>query len=71
MKTGLTLPPFLLLHGDADPMVLWEDTEAFYNALTRNGYEAELVKVTNAPHEGSFWSQQLLDIIFDFIVEKL
>ena len=71
VKPGLTLPPFLLLHGDADPVVLWEDTEAFYNTLIESGHEAELIKVTNAPHEGSFWSQQLLAIIFDFIVEKL
>ena len=71
VKPGRTLPPFLLLHGDADPVVLYEDTETFYNALLANGYEAELVKVTDAPHEGSFWSQQLLDIIVDFIVEKL
>lgn len=71
VKPGLKLPPFLLLHGDADPVVLYEDTEAFCGALERCGYEVELVKVTGAPHEGSFWSPQLLEIIFDFICEKL
>lgn len=71
VKPGLTLPPFLLLHGDADPVVLYEDTETFYHALTDNGYTADLVRVTDAPHEGSFWSRELLEIIFDFIEAQL
>lgn len=71
VKPGLDLPPFLLLHGDADPVVLYEDTETFYHALTENGYAADLVRVTDAPHEGSFWSQELLEIIFEFIKKSL
>lgn len=68
---GRQLPPFLILHGDADPLVLYPDSEAFYHLLKDNGYEAELVRVTNAPHEGTFWSLPLLEIIFDFIAEKI
>lgn len=71
VKPGLTLPPFLLLHGDADPVVLYEDTETFYHALRDNGYTADLVRVTGAPHEGSFWSPELLQIIFDFVETQL
>lgn len=71
VKPGLTLPPFLLLHGDADPVVLYEDTETFYHALTDNDYSADLVRVTDAPHEGSFWSRELLEIIFDFVEAQL
>lgn len=71
VKPGCKFPPFLMLHGDADPVVLYEDTEALYNSLCACGYEAELVRVTNAPHEGNFWSEQLLEIIFGFIQEKL
>lgn len=67
VKPGLTLPPFLILHGDADEVVLYEDSEAFYNKLTECGYEADLVRITNAPHEGSFWSTELWEIIFSFI----
>jgi len=71
VKEGLTLPPFLILHGDADDVVLYEDSEAFYDKLTACGYEADLVHITNAPHEGSFWSQELLEIIFAFIEKHI
>lgn len=71
VKPGCKFPPFLMLHGDADPVVLYEDTEELYNKLNECGCEAELVRVTDAPHEGNFWSEQLLEIIFSFIQEKL
>jgi len=70
-EPGRDLPPFLILHGDADPVVLYEDSEIFYNKLIENGYEADLVRVTGAPHEGNFWSMQLLNIIFDFIEKQI
>lgn len=68
---GEEKPPFLLLHGDADPVVLYEDTQTLYERMLECGYEAELVRVTGAPHEGSFWSQRLLELIFDFIEAKI
>lgn len=71
VKPGCKFPPFLMLHGDADPVVLYEDTETLYNALNDCGCEAELVRVTDAPHEGNFWSPELLEIIFGFIQEKI
>ncbi len=71
VKPDRKLPPFLVLHGDADPVVLYEDSEAFYHQLVENGFEADLVRVTDAPHEGNFWSMQLLNIIFDFIEKQI
>ena len=68
---GRQLPPFLILHGDADDVVLYEDSEALYDKLTACGYSADLVHVTGAPHEGIFWSTQLLEIIFDFIEKNV
>lgn len=70
-QPGRDFPPFLMLHGDADPVVLYEDTERLYRRLTELGYQADLVRVTGAEHEGSFWSEELLEIIFNFIEEKL
>ena len=64
---GKKLQPFLILHGDADDVVLFEDSEAFYDKRIQNGYEADFVHVTGAPHEGDFWSEELLEIIFAFI----
>ena len=71
VKPGLSLPPFLILHGDADDVVLYEDSEALYEKLTACGYSADLVHITGAPHEGTFWSTQLLEIIFDFIANNV
>ena len=71
VKPGLSLPPFLILHGDADDIVLYEDSVALYDKLTENGYTADFVHVTNAPHEGNFWSEELLGIIFDFIKKNV
>ena len=71
VHSGVQFPPFMLLHGDADDVVLYEDTEALYNALCAAGCEAELVRITHAPHEGSFWSPQLLAMIYDFIESKI
>lgn len=71
VKPGRQLPPFLLLHGDADTVVSYEQSEDFYHLLTENGYQADLVRVTNAPHEDTFWSRELLEIIFDFIEKNL
>ncbi len=71
VQPGRELPPFLLLHGDADTLVDFDHSRRMYDALVENGYEADLVRVTNAPHEGSFWSLPLLDVIFDFIVRRI
>ncbi|MBR5301449.1 MAG: alpha/beta hydrolase [Clostridia bacterium] len=67
VKPGRNPPPFLILHGDADDVVLYEDSEALYDKLIQNGYAADFVHITDAPHEGNFWSEKLLDIIFSFI----
>ena len=71
VRPGLELPPFLLLHGDADPIVYYSDSEAMYERLRACGYDAQLVRVTNAPHEGTFWSLPLLEHIFAFIQARI
>ncbi len=68
---GRELPPFLILHGDADTLVPYEHSERLYHLLTECGYQADLVRVTDAPHEGSFWSLPLLEVIFSFIQKAL
>lgn len=70
-KPGRDLPPFLILHGDDDPIVLYEDSARFYNQLIAGGHEADLVRVTGAPHEGNFWSPELVEIIFAFIEKHM
>ena len=43
-------PPFLILHGTDDEMVLPEQSQDFYEALLANNVSAELVMVKNAVH---------------------
>lgn len=71
VSPGLDLPPFLILHGDADELVPYEHSQRMYDKLTQCGYQADLVRVTGAPHEGSFWSLALLEVIFAFIQRTL
>ncbi|ANW99741.1 hypothetical protein CSTERTH_12200 [Thermoclostridium stercorarium subsp. thermolacticum DSM 2910] len=71
LENNRNYPPILLVHGDADAVVPYSESENMYNALIENGYDAELIRVENAPHEGSFWSCELIDEIMDFIKRKL
>jgi len=71
VKEGKALPPILILHGDVDDVVLYEDSEALYDRLVACGYEADLVRVAGAPHEGNFWSMELLEMAFGFIEEHV
>jgi dipeptidyl aminopeptidase/acylaminoacyl peptidase len=43
-------PPFLLIHGDADPVVPFRQSELFRDALAKSGVEVELIKVIGGGH---------------------
>ena len=64
-------PPIMLAHGDADELVPFDQSEKMYIALKRAGHRAHLIRVRNAPHEGSFWSGQLHEIIYQYLQETL
>jgi len=64
-------PPFLLLHGDGDPVVDYTQSTRMYEKLLDAGYEAEMYCIPGAPHEGSFWSQELIAVAHDFIIKHL
>ena len=53
-------PPFLLVHGDKDPVVPYEQSEVMAETLARHGVHTELIRVRGAQHQGSFWSPELL-----------
>lgn len=71
IRPGMDLPPFLLLHGDADEAVAFEQSERCFRALQAHGYRATLYRVPGAPHEQGFWSQALLSVILDFLQATL
>lgn len=68
---GKNFPPFLVLHGDADPVVLYEDSLAMCEKLDECGYDVQMVRITGAPHEGSFWSEELHAQIKEFLAANL
>lgn len=71
LEEGVNYPPMLLLNVDADKLVPYEQSVAMYEKLLELEQEAQLVCVRGADHEGDFWSQQVLDYIFQFIEEKI
>ena len=68
---GREYPPFLMLHGDADPVVLWHQSEKLYEKLCALGYEAELVRVAGGVHENNFWTPELVAYVWDYLKERL
>jgi dipeptidyl aminopeptidase/acylaminoacyl peptidase len=43
-------PPVLIMHGEKDSLVPIAQSELFYDALTKAGVKAKLVRVQNAGH---------------------
>lgn len=71
VEEGKEYPPFLILHGDADPVVPYDQGLRMYDELLSKGADVSMACVKGAPHEGSFWSRALLDYIADFISARL
>lgn len=66
-EAGKNYPPMLLLHGDCDMLISYEQSKRLYERLTELGYQPEFVTVQGADHESNFWSKEVLEIIFEFI----
>lgn len=70
-RDSLTCPPVFLAHGDADELIPHSQSMKLYEELEQKGAEVTMVTVEGAPHEDSFWSQEMLSMIFDFIEEYI
>lgn len=67
-REGVSYPPMLLLHGNADHIVPYESQVVpMANRLSELGCEYSLVCVEGADHEGDFWSDELHNIVLEFI----
>lgn len=55
------LPPFLLLHGDADKSVPYEQSLAFQSKLRANGIRCDLITLKGAPHRLTEWEKFMPD----------
>ena len=71
VKPGVSYPPFLLIHGDAEPLVSYDQSDQMAQILCRNDVHTEMIRVENAEHEGSFWSPELLGLIADYLNRTL
>ena len=68
---GKPLPPFLIFHGTADTVVNYCQSERLYRRLLDCGYDATMYRVPDAPHEGSFWSEEVLEVVLDYLEKRL
>ena len=64
-------PPFLIMHGDEDGMVPFDQSRRIYEKLRDNGKRAELYKVLGAGHGLEFYSDDVMEIIFMFLKNNL
>jgi dipeptidyl aminopeptidase/acylaminoacyl peptidase len=63
-----TLPPFLIMHGDRDALVPFNQSVLFYEALKAAGQNATFYKVRGAGHGDGFWTPEVLDIVYKFLL---
>ena len=65
------IPPTLIIHGDADEIVPYEQGTLMYEKLHEAGAIVEMICIKNAPHEGSFWTEELHEHVRSFIGEYI
>ena len=64
---GKEVPPFLLLHGDSDTIVPYAQMTSLFDKMMECEYDVEAWKIEGAEHEGTFWSQEVYDVIGEFL----
>lgn len=63
-----SIPPFLIMHGDADTMVSPEQTRILHEALINVGVDSTRYIVKDADHAGIRWVQpKIVEIIIEFL----
>ena len=65
------IPPFLLLHGNSDVEVPYEQSIRLAQKLAGCGASVSVVCVDGAGHEWDFWSQAVYEEILAFLRENL
>jgi acetyl esterase/lipase len=71
IREGKECPPFLILHGNQDDAVDYSQGETMYHRLSDAGIDVSMICVEGAPHEGSFWSNELFGLIREYIDRTL
>lgn len=60
------LPPFLIAHGDEDPMVPFNQSYLTAQKLQQTGHLVEFYKVLGAGHGTFLWTDRMLQLVIQF-----
>lgn len=71
IEKGKKVPPFLLIHGDNDPVVPFEQMVSLYHKMLDCNYEVEAWQIEGAVHEGNFWSDAVYRVIEEFLTKNI
>lgn len=64
-------PPFLILHGDADPLVPHCESELLFNALQKANVPSQFVLVSGAQHGPGLFVEKYFKMMTDFFLKEL
>jgi acetyl esterase/lipase len=65
-------PPFLIMHGDRDQLVPYQQSELLNAALVKAGVEARLIKLVGAGHgDREFRSERSMRLVVEFFEREL
>jgi len=65
------IPPFLIVHGDRDEQVPFNQSVLLYKALKRENREVILYKIKGAGHGSKCWTPRVMRIVEDFFNRNL
>lgn len=61
------LPPVLIMHGDRDSLVPFDQSVLLYDKLRETGHEVEFYKILGAGHGVGFWIEPVYDAVKAFL----
>ena len=64
-------PPFLILHGDADPLVPYCQSEMLFQGLQEAGVASQFVLVPQATHGPGLFIEEYFKMMTDFFIRWL
>jgi pimeloyl-ACP methyl ester carboxylesterase len=62
-------PPFLIIHGDADPLVPHCQSVFLHEALKENGVESGMITVPGGGHGEGVWEDEYIERMVVFFTE--
>lgn len=63
-------PPFLIMQGQLDCLVPWQQSKILYDALIANGVNASLVLLPNAQHADAQFNEPQYELMVDHFLDR-